>query len=85
LDRGTYEVRVQRATEGERRYMRAMAELGSGPYRSGQVAEKAGQSVTQASHIVERLEPLLEGAEEDGVEVAGGPSAQAQAQLHSQP
>ncbi|MBW8059753.1 MAG: ATP-binding protein [Solirubrobacterales bacterium] len=55
LDKSIYEVRVQRATEGERRYMRAMAELGPGPYRSGQVAEKAGQSVTQASPTRQQL------------------------------
>jgi len=35
--------------------MRAMAELGEGPYRSGQVAEKAGQSVTQASPTRQQL------------------------------
>lgn len=55
LDKSTYEVRVQRATERERRYMRAMAELGDGPYRSGQVAEKAGQTVTQASPVRQQL------------------------------
>ncbi len=55
LDKSICEVRVQRATEGERRYMRAMAELGPGPYRSGQVAEKAGQSVTQASPTRQQL------------------------------
>jgi hypothetical protein len=55
LDKSIYEVRMQRATEGERRYMRAMAELGPGPYRSGQVAEKAGQSVTQASPTRQQL------------------------------
>ncbi|MGC1165360.1 MAG: ATP-binding protein [Solirubrobacterales bacterium] len=55
LDKSIYEVRMQRATEGERRYMRAMAELGDGPYRSGQAAEKAGQSVTQASPTRQQL------------------------------
>lgn len=55
LDKSTYEVRVQRATEGERRYMRAMAELGQGPYRSGQVAEKLGLAVTQASPTRQQL------------------------------
>lgn len=55
LDKSTYEVRVQRATEKERRYMRAMAELGNGPYRSGQVAEKVGQTVTQASPLRQHL------------------------------
>ena len=42
LDASIYEVRIQRATREERRYMRAMAELGEGPYRSGQVAAKLG-------------------------------------------
>ncbi|HEX6667028.1 MAG TPA: ATP-binding protein [Solirubrobacterales bacterium] len=55
LDKSIYEVRAQRATEGERRYMRAMAELGDGPYRSGQAAEKAGLSVTQASPTRQQL------------------------------
>jgi hypothetical protein len=55
LDKSTYEVRVQRATDRERRYMRAMAELGDGPYRSGQVAEKAGQSVSHASPVRQHL------------------------------
>jgi hypothetical protein len=34
LDRGIYEVRIRRATIKERRYLRAMAELGPGPTRS---------------------------------------------------
>jgi len=55
LDKGTYEVRMQRTTDGERRYLRAMAELGEGPYRSGQVAKKAGQSVTSASPTRQQL------------------------------
>jgi hypothetical protein len=55
LDKSIYEVRMQRATEGERRYMRAMAELGEGPFRSGQVAEKVGQAVTRASPTRQQL------------------------------
>ncbi|MGN6556625.1 MAG: ATP-binding protein [Solirubrobacterales bacterium] len=55
LDKSTYEVRVQRATERERRYMRAMAELGDGPFRSGQVAEKVGQTVNKASPVRQQL------------------------------
>jgi hypothetical protein len=55
LDKSIYEVRMQRATDGERRYMRAMAELGEGPYRSGQVAGNVGQSVTQASPTRQQL------------------------------
>jgi hypothetical protein len=55
LDKSIYEVRVQRATDRERRYLRAMAELGEGPYRSGQVAKKAGQSVSQVSPVRAQL------------------------------
>ena len=55
LDRAIYEVRVQRATANERRYMRAMAELGDGPYQSGAVARKRGQSSTAVSPVRQRL------------------------------
>jgi hypothetical protein len=47
LDSSIYEVRIQRATDQERRYMRAMAELGSGPYRSGDVASKLGRKTSE--------------------------------------
>lgn len=55
LDRTIYEVRIQRATANERRYMRAMAELGEGPYRSGSVARKRGQTAAAASQVRQRL------------------------------
>jgi hypothetical protein len=55
LDRAIYEVRVQRATANERKYLRAMAELGDGPYRSGAVARKLGQSSTALSTVRQRL------------------------------
>jgi len=55
LDSSLYEVRVQRATPAERRYMRAMAELGSGPYRSGAVANKLGKSSAALSQLRDRL------------------------------
>jgi hypothetical protein len=55
LDSSIYQVRVQRATDAERRYMRAMAELGPGPYRSGNVARKAGRSTTALSQVRQRL------------------------------
>jgi hypothetical protein len=55
LDSSLYEVRVQRATPAERRYMRAMAELGSGPYRSGAVAKKLGKSSAALSQLRDRL------------------------------
>lgn len=55
LDSSLYEVRAQRATPAERQYMRAMAELGSGPYRSGAVAKKLGKSSAALSQLRDRL------------------------------
>lgn len=55
LDTSIYEVRIQRATDQERRYMRAMAELGSGPYKSGDVAAKLGRKTSEVSMIRQRL------------------------------
>jgi len=49
LDSSLYEVRVQRATPSERTYLRAMAELGEGPYRSGEVAAKLNKPSTAVS------------------------------------
>jgi len=48
LDTNFFRVRFDRLTPGEKRYLRAMAELGSGPHRSGDIAhllEKDVQSV----------------------------------------
>lgn len=55
LDSGIYEVRIQRATVKERRYLRAMAELGSGPYKVGQVAKAMGSSTTALSTVRQKL------------------------------
>ena len=55
LDRTIYEVRVQRATTNERKYMRAMAELGDGPFRSGSVANELGQTATAVSRTRQSL------------------------------
>jgi hypothetical protein len=58
LDTSIYEVRIQRATAEERRYMRAMAELGGGPYRSGMVAGKLARRTTEVSmtrqHLIDK-------------------------------
>lgn len=40
LDESFFKVRLERATPMERRYLRAMAELGAGPHRSGDIAQK---------------------------------------------
>ncbi|HXC24635.1 MAG TPA: ATP-binding protein [Gemmatimonadaceae bacterium] len=46
LDASFFRVRFDRLTPAEKRYLRAMAELGPGPHRSGDVADTLGKSVT---------------------------------------
>ena len=46
LDESFFRVRFDRLTPLEKRYLRAMAELGSGPHRSGDIAEKLHRKVT---------------------------------------
>ena len=46
LDEGFFRVRVDRLTPSELRYLRAMAELGAGPHRSGDIARVLGRKVT---------------------------------------
>jgi AAA ATPase domain len=46
LDASFFRVRFDRLTPAEKRYMRAMAELGEGPHRSGEIALKLGVKVT---------------------------------------
>lgn len=46
LDEGFFRVRVDRITPSELRYLRAMAELGAGPHRSGDIAQILGRKVT---------------------------------------
>lgn len=55
LDTSIYEVRIQRTTDEEKRYIRAMAELGVGPYKSGQVAGKLGRKTADISVVRQRL------------------------------
>lgn len=45
LDASFFRVRFERLTPLEKRYLRAMAELGEGPHRSGDIAEKMGREV----------------------------------------
>lgn len=51
LDQSFFRVRFDRLTPREKEYLRAMAELGPGPHRSGDVAEKLGV-------MVESIAPL---------------------------
>lgn len=46
LDESFFRVRFDRLTPAEKRYLRAMAELGAGPHRSGDIAEELGRVVT---------------------------------------
>ncbi len=46
LDESFFRVRFDRLTPAEKKYLRAMAELGAGPHRSGDIAEKLGRRVT---------------------------------------
>jgi hypothetical protein len=49
LDASFFRMRFDRLTPAEKRYMRAMAELGPGPHRSGDVAEQLGIKVSTAA------------------------------------
>jgi predicted transcriptional regulator len=46
LDESFFRVRFDRLTPAEKKYLRAMAELGPGPHRSGDIAGKLGREVT---------------------------------------
>jgi hypothetical protein len=46
LDESFFRVRFDRLTPAEKRYLRAMAELGPGPHRSGDIADQLGRDVT---------------------------------------
>lgn len=46
LDESFFRVRFDRLTPAEKRYLRAMAQLGPGPHRSGDIAEQLGREVT---------------------------------------
>jgi hypothetical protein len=46
LDESFFRVRFDRLTPAEKRYLRAMAELGAGPHRSGDIAHVLNRKVT---------------------------------------
>lgn len=45
MDEGFFRVRFDRLTPTEKKYLRAMAELGPGPHRSGDIADLLGKKV----------------------------------------
>ena len=49
LDASFFLVRFDRLTPTQKRYMRAMAELGPGPHRSGDIAQSLGRKVTSVA------------------------------------
>jgi hypothetical protein len=49
LDSSFFKVRFERCTPSEKRYMRALAELGSGAFRSGDVADLLGLKTTSVA------------------------------------
>jgi hypothetical protein len=46
LDESFFRVRFDRLTPSEKKYLRAMAELGPGPHRSGDIADELDRGVT---------------------------------------
>lgn len=55
LDASFFRVRFDRLTPAEKRYLRAMAELGPGPHRSGDIADVLGQKVTSLGPLRNQL------------------------------
>ncbi len=55
LDESFFRVRFDRLTPREKHYLRAMAELGPGLHRSGEIATIFGRSVGQLGTVRERL------------------------------
>ncbi|EQD48026.1 ATPase, partial [mine drainage metagenome] len=55
LDESFFRVRFDRLTPTEKKYLRAMADLGAGPHRSGDIAEKLGRVVQSLGPIRNNL------------------------------
>ena len=51
LDESFFRVRFDRLTPTEKKYLRAMAELGSGPHRSGDIASKLNREVSSLGPV----------------------------------
>jgi hypothetical protein len=51
LDGSFFRVRFDRLTPKEKTYLRAMAEIGSGPHRSGDIADKLGVAVQSVAPV----------------------------------
>lgn len=55
LDAGFFRVRMDRTTDAQRAYLSAMAAMGPGPHRSGEIARALGRSTTQLAPVRQAL------------------------------
>ena len=55
LDQNFFRVRFDRLTPREKNFLRAMAELGSGEYRTGDIADKLGVKVSSLGPVRAKL------------------------------
>ena len=55
LDESFFRVRFDRLTPAEKRYLRAMAELGPGPHRAGDIADVLDRAVTSVAPTKNKL------------------------------
>jgi hypothetical protein len=55
LDESFFGVRFDRLTPAEKKYLRAMAELGPGPHRSGDIAQTLGKTVSSLGPLRQSL------------------------------
>lgn len=55
LDESFFRVRFDRLTPKEKKYLRAMSELGAGPHRSGEIAAGLGKSVNSFAPVRQSL------------------------------
>lgn len=55
LDENFFRVRFDRLTPAEKRYLRAMADLGEGPHRSGDIADKLVRKVSALGPVRNQL------------------------------
>jgi hypothetical protein len=56
LDKGFFRARIDKTTDAERDYLRAMVALGgAGPYRSGDVSRQLGKTTTQTGMVRDSL------------------------------
>jgi hypothetical protein len=55
LDENFFQVRVGRTTAAERRYISAMASLGRGPYKSGEIAARLGTDSPRVAPLRNQL------------------------------